>query len=61
MHGFFQRHLLHWLEAMSLVQKMPEAILALQKLEAILSVSSRLAGKGNVTNPYTREQKAQQC
>ena len=43
-HGFFQRHLLHWLEAMSLVQKMPEAILALQKLEAILSVSSRLAG-----------------
>jgi hypothetical protein len=58
-HGFFQRHLLHWLEAMSLVQKMPEAILALQKLEAILSVSSRLAGKGNVTNPYTREQKAQ--
>ncbi|KAJ4331969.1 hypothetical protein N0V95_009770, partial [Ascochyta clinopodiicola] len=36
-HSFFQRHLLHWLEAMSLVQKMPEAILALQKLEAILS------------------------
>ena len=60
-HSFFQRHLLHWLEAMSLVQKMPEAILALQKLEAILSVSYGLAGKGNVTNPYIREQKAQQC
>ena len=60
-HSFFQGHLLHWLEAMSLLQKMPEAILTLQKLEAILSVSSRLAGKGNVTNPYIREQKAQQC
>jgi hypothetical protein len=42
-HGFFQKHLLHWLEAMSLLQKMPEAILALQKLEATLNVSGRLA------------------
>jgi hypothetical protein len=42
-HGFFQKHLLHWLEAMSLLQKMPEAILALQKLEATLDVSHRLA------------------
>jgi hypothetical protein len=42
-HGFFQKHLLHWLEAMSLLQKMSEAILALQKLEATLNVSGRLA------------------
>jgi hypothetical protein len=42
-HGFFQKHLLHWLEAMSLLQKMPEAILALQKLDAALDVSHRLA------------------
>jgi hypothetical protein len=42
-HGFFQKHLLHWLEAMSLLQKMPEAISALQKLEATLNVSGRLA------------------
>jgi hypothetical protein len=42
-HRFFQKHLLHWLEAMSLLQKMPEAISALQKLEATLNVSGRLA------------------
>jgi len=42
-HSFFQKHLLHWLEAMSLLQRMPEAILALQKLEAALDVSHRLA------------------
>ncbi|RII17394.1 hypothetical protein CUC08_Gglean002488 [Alternaria sp. MG1] len=42
-HRFFQKHLLHWLEAMSLLQKMPEAILALQKLEVALNVSHRLA------------------
>jgi hypothetical protein len=41
-HRFFQKHLLHWLEAMSLLQKMPEAILALQKLEATLNVSHRV-------------------
>jgi hypothetical protein len=42
-HGFFQKHLLHWLEAMSLLQKMPEAILALQKLEGTVNVSYGLA------------------
>lgn len=42
-HSFFQKHLLHWLEAMSLLQKMSEAILALQKLEAAVDVSHRLA------------------
>jgi hypothetical protein len=40
-HSFFQKHLLHWLEAMSLLQKMPEAILALQHLEVALTVSHR--------------------
>jgi hypothetical protein len=42
-HGFFQKHLLHWLEAISLLQKIPEAILALQKLEATFDVGGRLA------------------
>jgi hypothetical protein len=37
--SFFQEHLLHWLEAMSLLQKMPEAMLALQKLEVAVNVS----------------------
>jgi hypothetical protein len=41
-HSFFQKHLLHWLEAMSLLEKVSEAILALQKLEAALNVSHRL-------------------
>jgi hypothetical protein len=42
-HTFFGKHLLHWLEAMVLLQKMPEAILALQKLEANLKASHVLA------------------
>jgi hypothetical protein len=37
-HKFFQKHLLHWLEAMSLLQKVPEAISALQELHSILGV-----------------------
>ncbi|KAH7061004.1 WD40-repeat-containing domain protein [Paraphoma chrysanthemicola] len=36
-HSFFQKHLLHWLEAMSLLQKMPESILVLQKLEGTVN------------------------
>ncbi|KAF1955560.1 NACHT-domain-containing protein, partial [Byssothecium circinans] len=36
-HVFLQKHLLHWLEAMSLLQKMPEAVAAMQKLQSILS------------------------
>jgi hypothetical protein len=38
-HRFFKRHVLHWLEAMSLLQRIPEAILALQNLEAVVKVS----------------------
>jgi hypothetical protein len=42
-HSFLQKTLLHWLEAMSLLGKVPEAILALQELEAVLEVSYMLA------------------
>jgi hypothetical protein len=42
-HSFFQKHLLHWREAMSLLQKIPEAIRPLQQLQLLLSVSRRLA------------------
>lgn len=42
-HRFFQKQLLHWLEAMSLLQKVPEAILALRKLEVAVNVSHVLA------------------
>ncbi|KAF3029132.1 hypothetical protein E8E12_000037, partial [Didymella heteroderae] len=38
-HSFFGEHLLHWLEAMSLLQKMREAITGLQKLEAAVKGS----------------------
>jgi hypothetical protein len=41
-HVFLQKHLLHWLEAMSLLQKMPEAVAALQKLQSIVRVSRNL-------------------
>jgi hypothetical protein len=38
-HKFLQEHLLHWLEAMSLLQKIPEAVEALHQLHSLLSVS----------------------
>jgi hypothetical protein len=38
-HNFLQKHLLHWLEAMSLMQKVPEAVAMMQKLHSILDVS----------------------
>ncbi|KAF2625734.1 hypothetical protein BU25DRAFT_110101 [Macroventuria anomochaeta] len=41
-HSFFQKHLLHWLEAMSLLQKMPEAILALQLLQTSVCVAESM-------------------
>jgi hypothetical protein len=43
-HSFFQKHLLYWLEAMSLLQKIPEAISAMQKLQPTLDVSQRSTG-----------------
>jgi hypothetical protein len=41
-HTFFQKHMLHWLEVMSLLQKIPEAILALQQLQSLLPVGQIL-------------------
>ena len=40
-HVFLQKHLLHWLEAMSLLLKIPEAVAAMQKLQSLLRVSRR--------------------
>jgi len=40
---FLQKHLLHWLEAMSLVEKMPEALIAMRKLHFMLDVSTPFA------------------
>jgi hypothetical protein len=37
---FLQQHLLHWLEAMSLLKKIPDAIAAIRKLQSALTVSS---------------------
>jgi NACHT domain len=42
-HQFLQEHLLHWLEALSLMQKTSEAILAIISLESIIAVSESLA------------------
>ncbi|KAF2690931.1 hypothetical protein K458DRAFT_398883 [Lentithecium fluviatile CBS 122367] len=36
-HRFLQRHLLYWIEAMSLLNKIPVAIAAIQKLQSILT------------------------
>ena len=41
-HTFFQEHFLHWLEAMSLLQKIPETVTAMQKLQTTLRVSRGL-------------------
>jgi NACHT domain len=38
-HQFLQKHLLHWLEALSWMQKMSEGILEIISLESIISVS----------------------
>ena len=38
-HSFFQKHLLHWLEAMSLLQKVLEAGSALHQVRVIIDVS----------------------
>jgi hypothetical protein len=61
-YSFFQKHLLHWLEAMSLLQKMPEAILALQKLDADLKVSHVPTGQRlSLMTARTRESRVKQC
>ena len=36
-HEFLLEHLLHWLEALSLIRKLPEGIRAITSLESIVS------------------------
>ncbi|KAH0559460.1 hypothetical protein GP486_004022, partial [Trichoglossum hirsutum] len=38
-HKFLQKHLLHWLEALSLIGKMPEGVLMIRSLQSMLTVS----------------------
>jgi hypothetical protein len=38
-HRFLQKHLLHWLEALSLMGKMPEGVLMIKALQSMLTVS----------------------
>jgi WD40 repeat protein len=52
-HSFLRAHLLHWLEAMSLLQKMPDALAAIQRLFSIPSVSRDLMILyGNPAKPF---------
>jgi hypothetical protein len=46
-HQFLQKHLLHWLEALSLMGKTSEGVLALTFLESQISVSHVKYHKGN--------------
>jgi hypothetical protein len=41
-HQFLQVHLLHWLEALSWMQKVSEGIYAITSLESIIAVSQLL-------------------
>ena len=43
MHVFLQENLLHWLEALSLIRKTAEGILAITSLESIVVVSNSLS------------------
>ena len=38
--GFFQRHFLHWLEALSLIRKVSEAVVAMASLCSIPKVNA---------------------
>lgn len=40
-HGFFKGHFLHWLEAMSIIGRMPETVLMMKRLSAMLKVSRK--------------------
>jgi NACHT domain len=44
-HRFLQEHLLHWLEALSLLQKMSESILMAQQLVSVIPVSMAIKKK----------------
>ena len=41
-HVFLREHLLHWLEALSLIKKTSEGVLAIISLESLVTVSNRL-------------------
>ncbi|KAF2229457.1 hypothetical protein EV356DRAFT_475377 [Viridothelium virens] len=41
-HRFLQKHLLHWLEAMSLLRKVPNALAVIRKLQSILTKSKSI-------------------
>jgi NACHT domain len=41
-HTFLEKHLLHWLEALSLIRKTSEGVLAINFLEGLITVGSRL-------------------
>ena len=49
-HKFFQAHLLHWLEALSLMQKTSEGVLALISLNSMVVVSDVIISKEILTN-----------
>ena len=42
-HTFLQTHFLHWLEVLSLIGKIPDGVLIVKSLEAIVTVSSSLS------------------
>ena len=44
LHTFLQEHFLHWLEALSLIRKTSEGILAITSLESVIIVSKPAAG-----------------
>jgi len=43
-HVFLRQHVLHWLEALSLIRKTPEGVLAIIALESIVAVRNIMAG-----------------
>jgi hypothetical protein len=50
-HQFLQVHLLHWLEALSWMQKISEGIVAIASLESIVDVSIPAVYQNHLTNP----------
>ena len=44
MHVFLQKHFLHWLEALSLINRIAEVIEYIGVLQSLVSVSNALAG-----------------
>ena len=52
-HGFLQKHLLHWLEALSLIRKTSEGVLLIILLEGLVKVSGlSILGRWQLTCSY---------